>query len=65
MADSNAGVTPPLRCTYPAFSSITFTDAARTRALVPVTVGYSGATAVLEKRDGRWIVTALVNQWIT
>jgi tetratricopeptide (TPR) repeat protein len=51
--------------TYPAFSSIEFTDAARTRALVPITVGYSGATVVLQKRDGVWTMRELVNFWIT
>jgi hypothetical protein len=51
--------------TYPAFSNVEFLDAARTRALVPMTIGYSGATAVLEKIDGIWKVTGLVDQWIT
>ncbi|MGD9906654.1 MAG: hypothetical protein AB7U83_24570 [Vicinamibacterales bacterium] len=51
--------------TYPAFSSIEFTDAARTRALVPIAVGYSGATVVLEKVGGAWTMTELVNFWIT
>lgn len=37
---------------YPSFSSIEFTNPERTRALVPVTVGYSGATVVLEKVNG-------------
>jgi tetratricopeptide (TPR) repeat protein len=51
--------------TYPAFTSIEFTDAARTRALVPINVGYSGATVVLEKTNGRWTIKELVNHWIT
>jgi hypothetical protein len=51
--------------TYPAFTSIEFTDAARTRALVPINVGYSGATVVLEKVNGRWTIKELVNVWIT
>ena len=51
--------------TYPAFTSVEFTDAARTRALVPINVGYSGATVVLEKVKGLWTITALVNLWIT
>ena len=51
--------------TYPAFSSIEFTDAARTRALVPIAVGYSGATVVLQKIDGVWTMRELVNFWIT
>lgn len=51
--------------TDPAFSSVEFTDVARTRALVPFAVGYSGATAVLEKIDGAWTIKELVNRWIT
>ena len=51
--------------TYPAFSSIEFTNAARTRALVPIAVGYSGATVVLEKAGGVWVMKELVNFWIT
>ena len=51
--------------TYPAFASIEFTDAARTRALVPINVGYSGATVVLEKVKGKWTIKELVNLWIT
>lgn len=51
--------------TYPAFSSVEFTDLARTRALVPFAVGYSGATAVLEKVAGVWTIKELVNRWIT
>jgi TolA-binding protein len=50
---------------YPRIASIEFLDAARTKAAVPVTVGYSGATVVLEKRDGVWRAIALVNEWIT
>jgi hypothetical protein len=51
--------------TYPAMSSIEFTNAARTRALVPIVVGYSGATAILEKVNGVWTLKELVNFWIT
>lgn len=51
--------------TYPAFSSIEFTNADRTRALVPIAVGYSGATVVLEKVKGVWTMQELVNFWIT
>ena len=51
--------------TYPAFTSIEFTDAARTRALVPINVGYSGATVVLEKVKGKWTIKELVNLWMT
>lgn len=51
--------------TYPAFGEVEFTNAARTRALVPIAVGYSGATAVLEKVNGVWTMKELVNFWIT
>ena len=51
--------------TYPAFSSIAFTNAERTRALVPIAVGYSGATVVLEKTGRVWVMKELVNFWIT
>jgi hypothetical protein len=51
--------------TYPAFSSITFTNAERSRALVPVTIGYSGGDVVLEKVNGVWTVKDFVNKWIT
>jgi hypothetical protein len=51
--------------TYPAFGEVEFTNPARTRALVPLAVGYSGATAVLEKVNGVWTMKELVNFWIT
>lgn len=51
--------------TYPAFGEVEFTNEARTRALVPLSVGYSGATAVLEKVNGAWTMKELVNFWIT
>ena len=50
---------------YPRIGSIEFLDGARTRAAVPVTIGYSGATVVLEKRDGVWHIVELTNHWIT
>lgn len=50
---------------YPRIGAIEFLDAARTRAAVPVTIGYSGATVVLEKRNGVWQTVELTNQWIT
>jgi hypothetical protein len=50
---------------FPRIGSITFLDEARTKAAVPVTIGYSGATVVLEKRDGTWHMVELTNQWIT
>jgi hypothetical protein len=51
--------------TYPVITNIVFNDAARTKAEAAVTVGYSGATVVLEKIDGRWVARRLTNQWIT
>jgi hypothetical protein len=48
----------------PSFSSLEFTNAERTRALVPVSVGYSGATVLLEKANGMWTMKELVNVWI-
>ncbi|HET7696417.1 MAG TPA: hypothetical protein VFK57_11960 [Vicinamibacterales bacterium] len=50
---------------FPRINRIDFLDAARTRAAVPVTIGYSGATIVLEKRDGVWRMLELTNRWIT
>jgi hypothetical protein len=50
---------------YPIISEIEFVDAARTRAAVKVTVGYSGATVQMEKKDGEWIARELTNFWIT
>lgn len=50
---------------YPRIGSIEFLDAARTKAAVPVTIGYSGATVVLEKQDGVWRAVRLTNEWIT
>jgi len=51
--------------TYPVITRIEFLDAARTKASAFVTVGYSGATVVLEKIDGKWKAVRLTNQWIT
>jgi TolA-binding protein len=50
---------------YPRIGAIEFLDAARTKAAVPVAIGYSGATVVLEKHDGMWQAVSLVNEWIT
>lgn len=50
---------------YPIINEIEFVDAARTRAAVKVTVGYSGATVQMEKKDGVWRATALTNFWVT
>jgi tetratricopeptide (TPR) repeat protein len=51
--------------TYPVITEIAFIDAARTRAEVAVTIGYSGATVVLEKEGSAWTAKRLINQWIT
>ncbi|HEX5215813.1 MAG TPA: hypothetical protein VFV98_10145 [Vicinamibacterales bacterium] len=51
--------------TYPQITRIEFFDAARTKASVMVTVGYSGATVVMEKIDGAWKAMRLTGQWIT
>jgi tetratricopeptide (TPR) repeat protein len=51
--------------TYPIINNMTFLDEARTRAAVAITVGYSGATVVMEKKNGVWQALRLVNQWIT
>lgn len=51
--------------TYPQLTRIEFLDAAHLRAAASVTVGYSGATVVLEKRDDVWIAVKLTNEWIT
>ena len=51
--------------TYPVIARIEFTNRERTRAAVPVTVGYSGGTVLLEKIDGEWRLLDIVNIWIT
>jgi tetratricopeptide (TPR) repeat protein len=50
---------------YPQIGSIQFLDAARTKAAVPVTIGYSGGTVVLEKQNGVWRALRLTDPWIT
>lgn len=42
--------------TYPAITLIEFVNAVRTKANAHVTIGYSGATVMLEKIDGKWRV---------
>jgi len=49
--------------TYPVISRIEFTNPERTRASVPVTVGYSGGTVLLEKIGGEWRTLEIVNRW--
>ena len=51
--------------TYPQVTQIEFVNAERTKANAAVTIGYSGATVVLEKVDGKWRAVRLTNQWIT
>ena len=51
--------------TYPIISEIEFIDAARTKAAVKVTVGYSGATVQMQKKNGVWTAQQLTDFWIT
>ena len=51
--------------TYPVIGTIEFTNRERTKASVPVTIGYSGGTVLLEKIDGEWRTLEIVNSWIT
>lgn len=51
--------------TFPAVSGIEFLDTAPTKATAAVTIGYSGATIVLEKVDGLWKAVRLTGWWIT
>jgi hypothetical protein len=51
--------------TYPVITEIGFIDGARTQAEAAVTIGYSGATVVLEKEGAVWTAKRLINQWIT
>jgi tetratricopeptide (TPR) repeat protein len=51
--------------TYPIIERIEFLDAERTKAAVSVTVGYSGATVVVDKTEGKWVARELVNFWVT
>lgn len=51
--------------TYPVVTQIVFYDKDRTKAGAKVTIGYSGATVVLEKIDGSWKATRLTGLWIT
>jgi hypothetical protein len=51
--------------TYPVISRIEFTNPERTKASVPVTVGSSGGTVLLEKTGGEWRAIEIVNRWDT
>ena len=46
-------------------TQIEFVNADATRAAARVTIGYSGATVMLEKIDGRWVAKELVGFWVT
>jgi hypothetical protein len=50
---------------YPRLTRIEFLDAARTKASAAITIGYSGASVVMEKIDGTWKAIRLTNFWIT
>jgi hypothetical protein len=50
---------------YPVIGTIEFTNPERTKASVPVIIGYSGGTVLLEKTDGEWRAIDIVNSWIT
>jgi hypothetical protein len=50
---------------YPRLTRIEFLDAAHTKAAAAVTVGYSGATIVLEKQGGVWKPVKVTNYWVT
>lgn len=51
--------------TYPHVTQIDFVNAERTKANAHVTIGYSGATVVLEKVDDKWRAVRLTGHWIT
>jgi hypothetical protein len=51
--------------TFPMITQIEFTNAERTKAGVRVTIGYEGATVILEKKEGEWTYVEMTNRWIT
>jgi hypothetical protein len=51
--------------TFPLITRIEFLDSQRTRAAAAVSVGFSGVTIVLEKRDRVWRAIGLTNEWIS
>ena len=51
--------------TFPMITRIEFLNAERTRAAVAFTIRYEGATLILEKVDGRWVMKSMTNRWIT
>ncbi len=50
---------------FPVITGIGFTDAARTKAVAHVTIGYSGGRVELEKEGTVWVARRLTNLWIT
>jgi tetratricopeptide (TPR) repeat protein len=50
--------------TYPHITEIRFDPDNHSKAFVPVVVGYSGATVVLERVDDSWQAKGLVNVWV-
>jgi hypothetical protein len=50
---------------YPIITEIAFVDAARTAAGAHVTIGYSGATVMLEMKNGIWQAVGLTGYWAT
>jgi tetratricopeptide (TPR) repeat protein len=50
--------------TYPIVTRIEFIDDERTRATAQVVVGYSGATILLDKVDGRWVAVEATSPWV-
>jgi tetratricopeptide (TPR) repeat protein len=51
--------------TFPVMSRIKFLNREMTRAAVPIVTGYEGATVVVKKEAGAWVVEKVVNRWIT
>jgi hypothetical protein len=51
--------------TFPTITLVEFTNAERTKAGVAVTIGYEGATIVLEKKGEVWTYVGMTNRWIT
>ena len=50
--------------TFPSITEVVFADAARTRALVHLRIGYGGADASLEKKDGAWVLAKVAMTWV-
>jgi tetratricopeptide (TPR) repeat protein len=50
--------------TNPVIGRIEFTNPERTRASVPITIGNSGGTVLLERDGGQWRAIEITNWWI-